>query len=120
MFHLQRLRQYSTPLPLAAVLACLLPTHPYAQTSMDAQTLFEICVTPEADWIAFCAGFIQAANDQAAHSGLSCAPTGTTRADLIDTFVGFAGEAFTSDPDLGAATGLSVAITSVADAYPCN
>ncbi len=120
MFGLQGLRKNSASLSVAAVLVCLLPTHPYAQTSLDAQNLYEICASPDVDWIAFCAGFMQAANDQATLSGQSCAPAGTTRAELIDAFVNFTAAAFPTDPDLEATTGLSVAISAISDAYPCN
>ena len=91
-----------------------------AQTTMDASTLMGVCLVQDPEWVAFCAGYIQAANDQAEAAGLSCAAAGTNRSDLIDAFVSRTEFALTADPELGTHPALAMAVSAIADVYPCT
>lgn len=93
--------------------------------AMDAGSLLEACTRPDAAWISFCNGYMQAVHD-AYYDGLDgrmtpiCAPPGTTRAMLADTFARSATAMLREEPSLASAHGVSVAYAIFKRAFPCR
>lgn len=77
-----------------------------------------LCLRPEDHWQNFCDGLAQAYSEVAMRTGKACIPSGTTRRELVATFIG---------PDVVVSTGfiddlpaLETAVEMFIRHYPCK
>lgn len=91
-----------------------------AATTLNARDLLKVCTTAEMHWVNFCNGYFQSVHDQGALKREICAPEGTTRTQLVETFQNGATAVLDRDPTLGSAPGITVAISILGQAYPCK
>lgn len=96
------------------------PNPALADNTMTAQNLLRVCTTADMDWINFCNGFFQAVHDQQASAGKVCAPKGTSRTTLVETYEANASVLIERDPSAGDRSAVEIAGKILALAYPCN
>jgi len=90
------------------------------ETVLSAGDLYTACTTPEAAWIDFCNGYMQAASDLAVLTETACVPSGTTRAVLAGVFQTGAEEVLSTAPALVDEPAIDVATYVLGQAYPCE
>ena len=87
-----------------------------------AENLLQICTTADRDFVGYCNGFMQAVHDfpsTGAEIPIACPPQGTTRTQLVETYVAWATRLSTDQPGLLEAPAILVARSIMASAYPC-
>lgn len=99
--------------------AALLPTA-NAQGYQSARDVLDACTRADMNWIDFCNGLMQAAHDLGVIEGRLCAPTGTTRTELVQTFEPLAKLTIERNPDAANGLGLTFAAALLSAAYPCS
>jgi hypothetical protein len=72
------------------------------------------------NWVNFCNGFIQAANDQAVSSGIACTPAGTPRTVLVKEFEATASIVLALQPEMAEVAGIELASAIIGRAFPCS
>ena len=55
-------------------------------TVMYSRNAYDVCMTPDMNWINFCNGLVQGYAEMAILSGVACIPNGTTRTTLVTIF----------------------------------
>ena len=87
-----------------------------------AENLLQVCTTADRDSVGYCNGFMQAVHDFPATTAeipVACPPQGTTRTQLVETYVAWATRLSTVQPELLEAPAILVARNIMARAYPC-
>jgi hypothetical protein len=86
-----------------------------------ARDLLQVCTTADRDSVGYCNGFMQAVHDfpATAEIPIACPPQGTTRTQMVETYVAWATRLSTVQPDLLEAPAILVARNIMARAYPC-
>lgn len=104
----------------ASIMLLSFQTTVFANSTMTAKNVLEVCTTPTPHWIDFCNGFFQAIHDQQSTTGKLCAPNGTTRTNLVEIYERKASEIIANGSTIGEKLAVEVAGQILSHHFSCH
>ena len=102
------------------VVVAITPNRVMGGNTLTAQYVLQVCTNPDMALISFCDGFFQAVHDQQATAGRVCAPEGTARTSLVETYTNMAAVLIARDPAVGEKPAVDIAGEILISVFPCN